>query len=101
MRLAIEKINNSSSLLPNVTLGYEIYNTCSESANMYATLSILAQSRQHHVEVLSNFTHYQPKAVALIGPDSSHFTFTTAAILSILLMPEVISSLSGAMPNIL
>ncbi|CAM5105776.1 unnamed protein product [Natator depressus] len=97
MRLAIEKINNSSSLLPNVTLGYEIYNTCSESANMYATLSILAQSRQHHMEVLSNFTHYQPKAVALIGPDSSHFTLTTAAILSILLMPEISYEASNEM----
>ncbi|XP_067422771.1 taste receptor type 1 member 1 [Emydura macquarii macquarii] len=89
MRFAIEKINNSSSLLPNVTLGYEIYNTCSESANMYATLSILAQSGQHHVEVLSDFTRYQPKTVALIGPHSSHFACTTAAILSILLMPEI------------
>nr|XP_023966021.1 taste receptor type 1 member 1 isoform X6 [Chrysemys picta bellii] len=97
MRFAIEKINNSSSLLPNVTLGYEIYNTCSESANMYATLSILAQSRQHHVEVLSNFTHYQPKAVALIGPDSSQFTLTTAAILSILLMPEISYEASNEM----
>uniref|UniRef100_A0A8C8SKP2 Taste 1 receptor member 1 n=1 Tax=Pelusios castaneus TaxID=367368 RepID=A0A8C8SKP2_9SAUR len=89
MRFAVEKINNSSSLLPNVTLGYEIYNTCSESANTYATLSILAQSGQHHVEVLGNYTHYQPKTVALIGPYSSNFAFTTAAMLSIFLMPEI------------
>uniref|UniRef100_A0A8C4YNT0 Taste 1 receptor member 1 n=1 Tax=Gopherus evgoodei TaxID=1825980 RepID=A0A8C4YNT0_9SAUR len=108
MRFAIEKINNSSSLLLNVTLGYEIYNTCSVSANMYATLSILAQSRQHHVEVLSNFTHYQPKAVALIGPDSSQFILITAAILSILLMPEIsyeasneVLSLKHAYPSFL
>uniref|UniRef100_A0A8C4YR51 Taste 1 receptor member 1 n=1 Tax=Gopherus evgoodei TaxID=1825980 RepID=A0A8C4YR51_9SAUR len=107
-KFAIEKINNSSSLLLNVTLGYEIYNTCSVSANMYATLSILAQSRQHHVEVLSNFTHYQPKAVALIGPDSSQFILITAAILSILLMPEIsyeasneVLSLKHAYPSFL
>ncbi|XP_006123180.2 taste receptor type 1 member 1 [Pelodiscus sinensis] len=97
MRFAIEQINNSSSLLPNVTLGYEMFDTCSESANLHATLSILAPSGQHPVEVLSDFTRYQPKAVALIGPDSSQFTLTTAAILSIFLMPEISYEASNEM----
>uniref|UniRef100_A0A8D0H7A9 Taste 1 receptor member 1 n=1 Tax=Sphenodon punctatus TaxID=8508 RepID=A0A8D0H7A9_SPHPU len=93
MRFSVEEINNSGELLPNVTLGYEIYDICSESANMYATLSILAQSissSSHlHVEVLRDFTLYQPKAVAVIGPDSSNLALSTAAILSIALVPEI------------
>uniref|UniRef100_A0A8B9T1I5 Taste 1 receptor member 1 n=1 Tax=Anas platyrhynchos TaxID=8839 RepID=A0A8B9T1I5_ANAPL len=71
MRFALEEINNSSSLLPNVTLGYDIYDTCSESANLYATLRALVQKGQH----------YEPTALAL----------TTAAILGVFLVPEVTS----------
>uniref|UniRef100_A0A8B9ZX37 Taste 1 receptor member 1 n=1 Tax=Anas zonorhyncha TaxID=75864 RepID=A0A8B9ZX37_9AVES len=70
MRFALEEINNSSSLLPNVTLGYDIYDTCSESANLYATLRALVQKGQRDVGVLPALQHYEPTAVAVIGPDT-------------------------------
>lgn len=89
MRFALEEINNSSSLLPNVTLGYEIYDTCSESANIYATLRALVQKGRHDIEVLHAFQHYEPTAVAVIGPDSTQLALTTAAILGVFLVPEV------------
>uniref|UniRef100_A0A8B9BD59 Taste 1 receptor member 1 n=1 Tax=Anser brachyrhynchus TaxID=132585 RepID=A0A8B9BD59_9AVES len=89
MRFALEEINNSSSLLPNVTLGYEIYDTCSESANIYATLRALVQKGRHDIEVLHAFQHYEPTAVAVIGPDSTQLALTTAAILGVFLVPEI------------
>nr|XP_020655658.1 taste receptor type 1 member 1-like [Pogona vitticeps] len=46
MRFAVEEINNSSCLLPNLTLGYEIYDSCTSSTNMYATLSLLSKDRE-------------------------------------------------------
>ncbi|XP_050570931.1 taste receptor type 1 member 1 [Cygnus atratus] len=89
MRFALEEINNSSSLLPNVTLGYEIYDTCSESANIYATLRALVQKGRHDIEMLHAFQHYEPTAVAVIGPDSTQLALTTAAILGVFLVPEI------------
>nr|UIS42904.1 taste receptor type 1 member 1 [Florisuga fusca] len=88
MQFAVEEINNSSTLLPNVTLGYDIYDTCSEPANLHATLRALVQDGRE-VEVLSNFHHYEPQAVAVIGPDCSDLALTTAAVLSVFLVPAI------------
>uniref|UniRef100_A0A8C9L7G7 Taste 1 receptor member 1 n=1 Tax=Pavo cristatus TaxID=9049 RepID=A0A8C9L7G7_PAVCR len=68
MRFAVEEINNSSALLPNVTLGYEIHDTCTEAANLHATLRALGQKGRRHIELLSALQHYEPRAVAVIGP---------------------------------
>ncbi|XP_056364346.1 taste receptor type 1 member 1 [Oenanthe melanoleuca] len=89
MRFAVEEINNSSTLLPNVTLGYEIYDTCSEPTNFHATLCALARKGRQDVQVLPSFQHYEPQAVAVIGPDSSRLALTTAAVLSLFLVPEI------------
>ncbi|XP_030918196.1 taste receptor type 1 member 1 [Geospiza fortis] len=89
LRFAVEEINNSTTLLPNVTLGYEIYDTCSESTNFHATLCALARKGRQDVQVLPSFQHYEPQAVAVIGPDSSRLALTTAAVLSLFLLPEI------------
>ncbi|KAF1427569.1 Taste receptor type 1 member 1, partial [Spheniscus humboldti] len=89
MRFAVEEINNSSALLPNVTLGYDIHDTCSEPASLHATLRALARQGRQEVEVLPTFRHYEPEAVAAIRPDSTQLALTTVAVLSIFLIPEV------------
>ncbi|KAM6191801.1 taste receptor type 1 member 1-like [Sarcoramphus papa] len=89
MRFAVEEINNSSVLLPNVTLGYDIHDTCSEPASLHATLRALARKGGREVEVLPALRRYEPEAVAIIGPDSTQLALTTAAILGIFLVPEI------------
>ncbi|NXE94123.1 TS1R1 protein, partial [Menura novaehollandiae] len=41
------------------------------------------------VQVLPSFQHYEPQAVAVIGPDSTQLALTTAAILGLFLVPEI------------
>ncbi|NXQ20428.1 TS1R1 protein, partial [Peucedramus taeniatus] len=41
------------------------------------------------VQVLPGFQHYEPQAVAVIGPDSTRLALTTAAVLSLFLVPEI------------
>ncbi|XP_075028239.1 taste receptor type 1 member 1-like isoform X2 [Calonectris borealis] len=89
MRFAVEEINNSSALLPNVTLGYDIHDTCSEPTSLHATLHALTQKGGREVKVLPTFRHYEPKAVAIIGPDSTRLALTTAAVLGVFLVPQI------------
>ncbi|KAM4652123.1 taste receptor type 1 member 1-like [Discoglossus pictus] len=89
MRFGIEEINNSSTLLPNVMLGYEMFDTCSDSANIYGTLKILSHCTVSYIKMQNNFTQYKPKAIALIGPDSSSLSFTTSSILATFLVPQI------------
>ncbi|KAM6116699.1 taste receptor type 1 member 1 [Phoenicopterus ruber ruber] len=89
MRFAVEEINNSSTLLPNVTLGYDIHDTCSEPANLHATLRALARKGRREVEVLPTFRRYETEVVAVIGPDSTQLALTAAAILGVFLVPEI------------
>ncbi|KAK2526960.1 hypothetical protein Q9966_010781, partial [Columba livia] len=87
MRFTVQEINNSSALLPNVTLGCDIHDTCSEPANLHATLRALARGRQ--VQVLPALRRYEPGAVAVIGPDSTELAVATAAILGVFLVPQI------------
>ncbi|NWH68492.1 TS1R1 protein, partial [Geococcyx californianus] len=89
MRFTLEEINNSSHLLPGVSLGYDIHDTCSEPASLRATLRALAHGDSADIQLLPSFRHYQPRAVAVIGPDSTQLALTTAAVLGVFLVPEV------------
>ncbi|XP_037335321.2 taste receptor type 1 member 1 [Pungitius pungitius] len=94
MRFAVEEINNGTGpqpLLPRVKLGYQIYDTCSMSAAILATLDLLEQHQRSPStpETEGNTNYDRQKTLAVIGPDSSSKSFTPAALLGAYLIPQI------------
>ncbi|XP_072357707.1 taste receptor type 1 member 1-like [Scyliorhinus torazame] len=89
MRFAIEEINNSSSLLPNVTLGYEIFDDCEISIDVQGAFAFVSRPPEHAVEITQFEYRYQPLVTAVIGPLTSDAAIITANILSLFDIPQI------------
>ncbi|EDL80930.1 rCG30563, isoform CRA_a [Rattus norvegicus] len=88
MRFAVEEINNCSSLLPGVLLGYEMVDVCYLSNNIHPGLYFLAQD-DDLLPILKDYSQYMPHVVAVIGPDNSESAITVSNILSHFLIPQI------------
>ncbi|XP_071331069.1 taste receptor type 1 member 1-like [Trachinotus anak] len=93
MRFSIEEINNSTSLLPNVSLGYEIFDHCSDTQNFPGILNLISvngliqpwdkpHKKQGHKPNVS-------KVIAVVGPFSSTQALTVAPLFMVDLIPMV------------
>ncbi|NWI79056.1 TS1R3 protein, partial [Dryoscopus gambensis] len=90
MRFTIDQINNSSSLLPGITLGYDMYDTCFEAlVALQPSLLFLTRNGTTGIGVLCNYTEYQPRVTAVIGPHKSDLCLVTAKLFSSFLIPQV------------
>ncbi|XP_075184965.1 taste receptor type 1 member 2-like [Anomaloglossus baeobatrachus] len=87
MRFAVEEINNSSNLLPNITLGYNVFDTCYVYNNIQPALNFM--SRDYVINPTEGFTQYVPNVISVIGPDSSDAAETTADLFNLLLLPQI------------
>ncbi|XP_074874070.1 taste receptor type 1 member 2 [Carettochelys insculpta] len=88
MRFAVEEINNSSSLLPGVSLGYEMVDICYFTNSIHPTLYFLS-NKHSEVQLHNNYTQYQPRVLAVIGPDSSHAALAVTHMLNLFLIPQI------------
>ncbi|KAM6241014.1 taste receptor type 1 member 3 [Porphyrio hochstetteri] len=90
MRFAIDQINNSTSLLPGVKLGYDMQDTCFEPVvALQPSLLFLTRNGTRGIGVLCNYTDYQPRVTAVIGPHKSDLCLVTAELFSFFLIPQV------------
>lgn len=94
MRFAVEEINNHSTLLPGVLLGYEMVDVCYHSNNVQPALYFLAQD-DDFLPILQDYSYYMPHVVAVIGPDNSESAATVSSLLSHFLIPQVMPGRCG------
>ncbi|KAJ1144951.1 hypothetical protein NDU88_011243 [Pleurodeles waltl] len=70
-RFAIEEINTSGSVLPNITLGYDVHDDCHEPSGIQATLSLLAAPLHPFVNVEEDGRLQHGHILAVVGPTVS------------------------------
>ena len=87
MRFAVEEINNSTNLLPNVSLGYQIFDHCSDTRNFPGIFDLISfnGSVQSRDESHKNLT----KVTAVVGTYTSTETLSVAPLLMMDLIPMV------------
>nr|BDR27238.1 Taste receptor type 1 member 3 [Neogale vison] len=90
VKMAVEEINNGSTLLPGLRLGCDLFDTCSEPVvAMKPSLMFMAKAGSCDVAASCNYTQYQPRVLAVIGPHSSELALLTGKFFSFFLMPQV------------
>lgn len=91
MRFAIEEINNSTSLLPGIRLGYEIHDTCNNAVvTTKPAISFLSKFPGNDgLDVQSSYKDYKTRVIAVVGPGNSDLSVVVARLLGFLSIPEV------------
>ncbi|XP_065104076.1 taste receptor type 1 member 1-like [Paramisgurnus dabryanus] len=87
MRFAVEEINNSTTLLPNVTLGYEVFDHCSDTKNFPSVFSFISQNGL--INPKEKLNNHQSKVIALTGPYGSTRALTIAPLVTMNYIPWV------------
>lgn len=103
MIFAIDEINNSSTLLPNITLGYRIFDTCNTvSKALEATLSFVAQNKidSLNLDEFCNCTDHIPATIAVVGAAGSAVSTAVANLLGLFYIPQVSIITTSALPSV-
>ncbi|XP_049341514.1 taste receptor type 1 member 1-like [Astyanax mexicanus] len=87
MRFAVEEINNSSTLLPNVSLGYEIFDFCTDAQNFPSILNLV--SHNGRIKVRGNQKDNRHNVVGVVGPFGSSESLTIAPLFMMNLIPLI------------
>ncbi|XP_006011735.1 extracellular calcium-sensing receptor-like [Latimeria chalumnae] len=87
MIFAVEEINDSSTLLPNVELGYAIYDTCMTHMNsLRAAMALVSGEKE---TVLSSSCGKSPQVPVIIGDAQSTASIQIARTLGVFYVPMV------------
>nr|XP_046244994.1 extracellular calcium-sensing receptor-like [Scatophagus argus] len=88
MAFAIDEINRNSNLLPNVTLGYSLYDNCANlGIGFRAALSLV--SGQEEQFVLDETCVGTPPVVGIVGDSSSTRSIAISSVLGLYRVPMV------------
>lgn len=85
MRFAVEQINNSTSILPNIYLGYEIFDFCLYKQNFPSILGLISDNGRINVSANEN----KHNVIGLVGAYASSQSMSVAPLLMMDLIPMV------------
>ncbi|XP_059187566.1 extracellular calcium-sensing receptor-like [Centropristis striata] len=88
MAFAIDEINRNSNLLPNVTLGYSLYDNCATlGISFRASLSLA--SGQEEQFLLDETCVGAPPVLGIVGDSYSTFTIAMSSVIGLYKLPIV------------
>lgn len=102
MIFAIEEINRSMELLPNVTLGYKIYDSCSTPHKaLKASLELMAgENHSGFLQQLQNNGTCHGVIPVVIGDGGSTQSLVVARFLGVFNVPQVGSRMLDVVFNV-
>lgn len=87
----IQEINQRKDILPNVTLGYQIFDTCSTISKVMESAMVLLTGQEENKPNIRNSTGAYLAGV--IGSGASSLSIASSRILGLYLLPQVFRTL--------
>ncbi|XP_063348600.1 extracellular calcium-sensing receptor-like [Pelmatolapia mariae] len=88
MAFAIDEINKNSKILPNVTLGYRLYDNCATLDIGFSAALSLASGQEEQFRLLENCSG-TPSVVGIVGDPFSTFSIAASSVLGLFKLPIV------------
>ncbi|KAG7495736.1 extracellular calcium-sensing receptor-like [Solea senegalensis] len=88
MAFAIDEINRNSNLLPNVTLGYSLYDNCLQLGIAFHAALTLVSGQEEQV-TLEEKCEGTPPVLGIVGDSSSTRTIAISTVLGLYRVPLV------------
>ncbi|KAG7497439.1 extracellular calcium-sensing receptor-like [Solea senegalensis] len=88
MAFAIDEINRNSNLLPNVTLGYSLYDNCIQLGIGFRAALSLASGQEEEVTLEENCLGSTP-VLGIVGDSSSRRSIAISTVLDLYRVPLV------------
>ncbi|KAM9359536.1 extracellular calcium-sensing receptor-like [Symphorus nematophorus] len=89
MAFAIDEINRNSNLLPNVTLGYSLYDNCANLGIGFSAALSLVGGQEEQFILIKKTCEGTPPVIGIVGDSSSTRSIAISSVLGLYRLPMV------------